>query len=120
MNFFPIYKGMKDSTDKKMLGASLVGTIACFLLYLTVGLLGYLSYANSLNSNFLLALNSPGVPRTPTGLYILMNASFLSSVFCSFPVLFFGARNNFIALIKLIINSIRSISLKKDKIIEDR
>jgi hypothetical protein len=31
-----------------------------------------------------------------------MNAGFLISVFFSFPVMFFGARNNFIALMKLI------------------
>ena len=31
-----------------------------------------------------------------------MNGGFLCSVFFSFPVMFFGARNNFIALIKMI------------------
>ena len=38
-----------------------------------------------------------------------MNAGFLVSVFFSFPVMFFGARNNFIALMKM-------IALRKNKL----
>jgi len=38
-----------------------------------------------------------------TALYLLMNIGFLSSVFFSFPIMFFGARNNFIAIAKQLI-----------------
>lgn len=38
-----------------------------------------------------------------TALYLLMNIGFLSSVFFSFPIMFFGARNNFIAIAKHLI-----------------
>jgi hypothetical protein len=31
-----------------------------------------------------------------------MNGIFLISVLCSFPLIFYGARNNFIALLKII------------------
>lgn len=40
--------------------------------------------------------------ETGTPLYIIMNGIFLISVLCSFPLIFYGARNNFIALFKII------------------
>ncbi len=44
MNFFPIYKGMKNSCDDKMAKASLVGIGTCGFCYLLVGILGYSLY----------------------------------------------------------------------------
>ena len=41
MNFFPIFKGMKDANDKKMKKAVFVGLSFCLFAYLLVGLLGY-------------------------------------------------------------------------------
>ena len=41
MNFFPIYKGMKDVTDRKMEKAALAGISFCVFSYLLVGILGY-------------------------------------------------------------------------------
>ena len=100
MNFFPIYKGLNGASDKKMLNASLVGTIACFVIYTITGLLGYFSYGLLIEtSNFLQALD---INQTGKPLYIIMNSVFLLSVLCSFPLIFYGARNNFIALIKVI------------------
>jgi hypothetical protein len=46
-------------------------------------------------------LKYEGAPDIPIGLYYVMNITFLCSVFCSFPVIFFGAKNNFIAFFKL-------------------
>ena len=57
MNFFPIYKGLEGATDKKMLNSSLIGTLSCFAIYSTTGLLGYFSYGKDIqSSNFLMAL----------------------------------------------------------------
>lgn len=100
MNFFPIYKGMKNSSDKKMTNASWVGCIACYFIYGCVAFLGYLTYGSAINdSNFLRFLNKDQIG---SALYLIMNIVFISSVLCSFPIIFFGARNNFIALIKII------------------
>lgn len=100
MNFFPIYKGLEGATDKKMLNSSLIATISCFVVYTITGLLGYFSYGVLIQtSNFLEALN---MEETGKPLYIIMNAVFLLSVLCSFPLIFYGARNNFIALIKVL------------------
>jgi amino acid permease len=41
MNFFPLFKGMKNSSDFKMKMASLAGVGICTLAYLLVGILGY-------------------------------------------------------------------------------
>ena len=109
MNFYPIYKGLSDATDKKMLNASLAGTVSCFCVYSITGLLGYFSYGTGIvSANFLQSLtrNDTGTP-----LYIIMNSVFLISVLCSFPLMFYGARNNFIALFKVL----RSPTIKGDE-----
>ena len=46
VNMFPIYKGMRNVTDKKFNLASFTGITFCILSYLLVGLLGY-DYAGS-------------------------------------------------------------------------
>lgn len=101
MNYFPIYKGMVNSNDAKMNKASLAGIGACSLAYLIVGILGYSLYGSSpdFDANFLLALP---IDKINTVLFFGMNLGFLISVLFSFPVMFFGARNNFIAIAKLI------------------
>jgi hypothetical protein len=47
---------------------------------------------------------------TNEALYLIMNIGFLASVFFSFPVMYFGARNNFIAIIKSVV-----LMARKDK-----
>lgn len=41
MNFFPIYKGMRNVTDAKIAKASLFGSLFCTASYLLIGILGY-------------------------------------------------------------------------------
>ncbi len=41
MNFFPIFKGMKNVNDHKMSLAALAGISFCVFSYLLVGVLGY-------------------------------------------------------------------------------
>lgn len=41
-NFFPIFKGMRQSNDNKMKLAALTATILCAVFYLTAGIIGYL------------------------------------------------------------------------------
>ncbi len=101
MNFFPIYKGMKNVTDAKMAKASLLGTLFCSGSYLLVGILGY-SYVGNANvsANFLQSLHYDKMPRL---FFFIINFSFLISVYFAFPIMFFSGRNNFIALAKLIL-----------------
>ena len=41
MNFFPIFKGMKNVTDKKISRAAFAGILFCVVSYALVGVLGY-------------------------------------------------------------------------------
>ena len=104
MNFFPIFKGMKDSRDEKMAKASISGVLGCAFFYVLVGNIGYCLYGNHVQGNFLLSFKRGDISEP---LYILLNAGFLISLFFSFPVIFFGARNNFIAINKTIVLMIR-------------
>jgi hypothetical protein len=45
-------------------------------------------------------------------LYFGMNLGFLLSVFFSFPVMFFGARNNFIAIMKTVLSKGKNLQPK--------
>ena len=104
MNFFPIFKGMKDARDEKMKKASITGVLACSIFYLLVGNMGYCLFGNDLKGNFLMAFERQKYNNV---LYFFMNIGFLCSVFFSFPIMFFGARNNFIAIAKNVIMMIR-------------
>lgn len=54
MNFFAIFKGMKESRDSKMKKASLAGLLGCSFFYVIVGNMGACRYGRSTNGNFLL------------------------------------------------------------------
>lgn len=80
-----------------MLKATLVALMICCISYILIGNAGYCLFGNQLETNFLLSFNSE---NTNEAIYLILNISFLTSVFFSFTLLFFGARNNFIAISK--------------------
>jgi amino acid permease len=81
MNIFPIFKGMKKAGDSRMTAAIAVSLSVC-----TVG------------ANF---LNFLSYDKFPKIYYFIIKLSFLISIYFAFPLMFFGSRNNFIALIQL-------------------
>lgn len=87
-----------------MTKASLVGLCTCLVFYLIVGQMGYCLFGNTLQANFLLSFDSSELNDVT---YLILNLTFLTSVFFSFPVLFFGARNNLIAIMNTIISIIK-------------
>ena len=56
MNFFPIYKGLKNSNDGKMNKAATIGLWSVGFCYILVGLVGYTLYGSKLRFDFLLNL----------------------------------------------------------------
>ena len=56
VNMFPIYKGMKNVTDRKYALASLAGLAFCVFCYLLVGILGYDYSGSKVEANFLTSL----------------------------------------------------------------
>jgi len=99
-NFFPIYKGMKNSNDHRITSATLTALVSCASVYLVVSMSTYMLYGSDLKPNFLLCLDKE---QTNKILYYGMNIGFLVSVLFAFPIMFFSARNNFIAIVKLLI-----------------
>ncbi len=75
----------------------MVGLSTVAFSYILVGNVGYTMYGQDVQTNFLLNLKIDDLSDI---LYFGMNGGFLLSIFFSFPVMFFGARNNFIALIQ--------------------
>lgn len=100
MNFFPIYKGMRDVTDSKISKASLVGSLFCTLSYLLIGILGYQYIGSGIDANFLQSLE---YSKLGSGFYFVINLSFIISVYLAFPIMFFAGRNNCISLLKIIL-----------------
>lgn len=98
-NFFSIYKGLKDSTDKRMRKASIVGILCCGCSYLLIGLIGYSLSGQDVDPNFLKSLP---YETTNSILFFTINITFLSSIFCAYPFAFFAGRNNLIAIGNLI------------------
>jgi amino acid permease len=98
MNIFPIFKGMKKAGDSRMTAAIAVSLSVCTFTYLLVGILGYNYVGNTVGANF---LNFLSYDKFPKIYYFIIKLSFLISIYFAFPLMFFGSRNNFIALIQL-------------------
>ncbi len=61
MSFFSIYKGLKQSTDKRMNIATGFGIAFCIIIYILIGIMGYCLFGHDgkyVQANFLLELNS--------------------------------------------------------------
>ncbi len=100
-NFFPIFKGLKDVSDSKMIRVSACALTFCIVSYLLVGILGYQFVGNGVTANFLSSLPYHKIPPV---FFFFINATFLFSIFFAFPIMFFSCRNNFIAIVKLIVS----------------
>ena len=53
MNFFPIFKGMKNPSDRKMMKTVFVALLFCMACYLLLGILGYHYIGDGVKPNFL-------------------------------------------------------------------
>ena len=111
-NFFPVFKGMKSATDKKMSQAGFAGVFLSAITYLIVGILGYSYVGEGVDPNF---LESFVYKEMSKPFFFLLNGTFLLSIFFAFPIMFFGCRNNFIALIKLAMSKKDKKSSNKEK-----
>ncbi|CAD8171071.1 unnamed protein product [Paramecium pentaurelia] len=96
-NLFPIFKGMENPTDIKMTYAMFTGYSMASFLYLCVGVLGYATYGNDIQTNYLKSIKAQEVGSL---LYVILNITFVVSTTLTLPVLFFGGRNNFIQIYK--------------------
>lgn len=107
-NFFPVYKGLEDVSDKKMMRISSIAITLVFFLYCFVGVAGYLSYGSDIQANF---LESFQVDDLGPGFYYLVLAAFCLSTSFTVPLFYFGCRN----LVLTVIRDFRKILHKRRK-----
>ena len=99
MNFFPIFKGLKDPSDSKMAKACFVGLIQCAIPYLTVAFLGYSLAGRDSKANFLESLD---YQTTNNFLYLTINFCYIFSILFAIVLMFFGCRNNLISIVNIV------------------
>lgn len=100
INLFPVFKGMKNASDSRMKAATLVSIIFCTLCYLLIGIMGYYYVGDTAGANF---LNSLPYKKISKAFYFTIKIPFLVSIFFALPLMFFSARNNFIAFLQLLL-----------------
>lgn len=66
------------------------------IFYLVIGISGYWLLGANIKGNFLESLPYDSMSQT---LYLLINCGFVFSIFFTFPIVFFGSRNHFVALL---------------------
>ena len=101
---------MKDVSDKKMQCACFTGLLGCAIPYLIVGYLGFAMAGYGVKANF---LESIVYTETNPVLYYTINIFYLFSLLFAIVLLFFGARNNFINIVKIIKKQINKKMHKK-------
>lgn len=98
LNFFPIFKGMKAVSDKRMSRAVIAAMMFVVFSYLVVGITGYYYVGNGVSANFLESLQYDRISKP---FFFIINFSFLISIFFAFCLMFFSCRDNFIAIVKI-------------------
>ena len=97
-NFFPIFKGMSKVNDNRFFTACCIGILISAICYAVFGILGYSMTGDYVEGNF---LESIPYETTNRVIFILINGGFLVSNFATYPLMFFGCRNCFIAIIQV-------------------
>lgn len=74
-----------------------LGTGLALILYMAIGVLGYATYGSNIETDFLKVIDVKVMGKT---LYIFLNVTFTFSTTLTCPIIFFGARNNALMLVK--------------------
>jgi len=77
---------------------SYTGMSISTIFYLIVGIFGFGLYGNETDPNF---LKKASIERLGKTAFIMLNFAFYISTVLTTPLVFHGARNNFLALIKV-------------------
>ena len=94
-NFYPIFKGMQEASDRKMTIACCLGITLSASFFAVFGILGYNLIGNSVQDNF---LESIQFRKTNKVLFTFIYLGFLLSNLATYPLMFFGCRNNCMAI----------------------
>jgi len=89
-NFFPVYKSLRDPTDARMLKVTRLGLGLVITIYLAVANSGFLVFGPE-GENLLKAFTRENLGSF---FFVVLNVAFLISSTFTFPLMFFGAKNN--------------------------
>ena len=104
-NYFPIYKGLRNASDKRMNLSSSLGIFACGASYLLLGLIGYSLAGQDVKANF---LESILYETSNHSIFLIINICFILSIACAYPLIFFSSRNNLICMVNILKKSYNS------------
>ncbi|KAM3130534.1 hypothetical protein pb186bvf_017343 [Paramecium bursaria] len=96
-NLYPIFKGMTIPTDANLMACATLSHIGGFSIYMTVGLLGYATYGQNVQTNYLEVIKVDSVGET---MYLILNITFVLSTTLTQPLIYFGARKNFLSMLQ--------------------
>ena len=119
-NVFPIYYSMRNRGMDNMMKATKIGVIYSLIIFLIVGIIGFLIYGDAIedtildnmsddmlsnNSNFLITL-----------LIIIISFSFIITCLSSFPILFLSLRVNYVNSLIVCMKSCRKNQVEQVEI----
>lgn len=104
-NYFPIYKGLRNASDKRMNLSSSLGIFACGASYLLLGLIGYSLAGQDVKANF---LESILYETSNHSIFLIINICFILSIACAYPLIFFSSRNNLICMVNILKKSYKA------------
>ena len=99
-NVFPIYYSMKKRNMKTIMKATRIGVGYSLIMFLIVGIIGFLLYGDAIKDTILDNLSEDMLQRNNNVLIVVLIIiicfSFVITCLTSFPVLFFSLRVNYI------------------------
>ena len=100
-NVFPIYYSMKHRNMQTMIRASIIGVIYSLIIFLVVGVLGFLLYGLNIDDTILDNLSDDMIKYRNSNiliiiLIIIICVSFIITCLTSFPILFLSLRVNYV------------------------
>ena len=103
-NVFPIYQSLRNRNMKSMMKAANIGIGFSFIIFLIVGIIGFLLYGLSMEDTILNSFSDDMVKYRSVStfikiLIIIICISFVTTCLTSFPILFLSLRENFINFI---------------------
>ena len=95
-NFFPIFKSLRHPTNKRMKTATFFGLFLVLILYLKIAVGGYILFGDDTDD----LLEKFTRKNLGTGVYEIVNISFLVSSILTWPMVFYGAKCEVYAVIR--------------------
>ena len=88
-NIFPIYDSLKERNNRSMMKSTVLGISIAAFVFSVVGIIGYIIYGTDVTGNII-----DNLAKSTDATSIVAKLAYTLSSTMSFPLLYFGARNN--------------------------